>query len=249
MSEGLEKKVIIVTGSNGLIGREVVDLLCRKKANVIGLDLENPNDDRVRFIKCDVTSQDEIDAAIETILSENKRIDGLVNSAYPRTKDWGTEFENVPFSSWQRNVDMQLNSTFYLCQKVLKVMKQQKEGSIVNIGSIYGVVGNDFTIYEGYGGTSPGAYTAVKGGIINFSRYLASYYGKDNIRVNCVSPGGVLDESKQHPSFIERYSEKSPMKRLGNPEEMAGPVAFLLSAEASYITGHNLMVDGGWTAI
>lgn len=128
-------------------------------------------------------------------------------------------------------------------------MKEQNFGSIVNVASIYGVVGNDFTIYEGYGGTSPAAYAAIKGGIINFSRYLASYYGKYNIRVNCVSPGGILDTAHQNASFIERYSEKSPLKRLGNPEEIAPAINFLLSDEASFITGHNLMVDGGWTAI
>ena len=119
----------------------------------------------------------------------------------------------------------------------------------MNIASIYGVVGNDFTLYEEYGGTSPAAYSAIKGGIINFSRYLASYYGKYNIRVNCVSPGGILDEKNQDLSFIKKYSNKSPLKRLGNPEEIAPAITFLLSDEASFVTGHNLMVDGGWTSI
>ena len=170
------------------------------------------------------------------------RIDGLVNLAYPRTKDWGLKFEDISLESWRTNVDMQLNSVFYICQQVLEIMKNQHSGSIVNIGSIYGVVGNDFTIYEDYGGTSAAAYSAIKGGIINFTRYLASYYGKYNIRVNCVSPGGILDEKNQHPSFIKRYSDKSPLKRLGNPEEIAPAITFLLSDEAS-ITD---MFNGGW---
>jgi NAD(P)-dependent dehydrogenase (short-subunit alcohol dehydrogenase family) len=95
-----------------------------------------------------------------------------------------------------------MNSCFFFCQKVLEIMKGQMFGSIVNIASIYGTVGNDFTVYEGYGGTSPAAYSAIKGGIINFTRYLASYLGKYGIRVNSVSPGGIKD--RQHPSFIER---------------------------------------------
>lgn len=244
----LKDKVIIVTGSNGLIGKEVVTRLQDLKATVVALDL-NKNNSEDHFIKCDLTSERDIENVIESILTKYERIDGLVNLAYPRTADWGTKFEEIPLSSWQKNIDMQLNSSFYLCQVILKIMTKQGSGSIVNIGSIYGVVGNDFSLYEEFGGTSPAAYAAIKGGIINLTKYLASYYGKSGIRVNCVSPGGILDESQQHPSFIKRYSEKSPMGRLGKPEEMVAPIAFLLSDGASYITGHNLLVDGGWTAI
>ena len=126
-------------------------------------------------------------------------------------------------------------------------MAVQNSGAIVNIASIYGVVGNDFTLYEEYGGTSPAAYSAIKGGIINFTRYLASYYGKKGIRINCVSPGGIFDH--QNPSFVARYEAKVPMGRLGNPDDIAPSVSFLLSDEAKYITGQNLIVDGGWTCI
>ena len=246
---GLKDKVIIVTGGNGLIGKHIVDFAKKAGAKVVNVDISNVDDIESGVLNTDITTERGITELLEKVISKYGRVDGLVNNAYPRTKDWGTKVEEIPFESWQKNVDLQMNSVFLLCQKTLDIMRIQKSGSIVNIASIYGVVGNDFSLYEEYGGTSPAAYSAIKGGIINLTRYLSSYYGKYNIRINCVSPGGVLDEKQQHPSFIKRYSEKSPLKRLANPEEIAPAVVFLLSDFASFITGHNLMVDGGWTAI
>lgn len=199
----LKDKVIIVTGGSGLIGRYILSDLRRYGAIVINAEISVATDWEQGNVHCDITSPDSVKELVTGVMERYKRVDGLVNNAYPRTRDWGVRFEDVPYDSWQKNVDMQMNSVFLLCQTVLKYMKVQGSGSIVNIGSIYGVVGNDFTIYEGYGGTSPAAYCAIKGGIINFSRYLASYFGKCGIRVNCVSPGGIKDQ--QHPSFIERY--------------------------------------------
>ncbi len=246
-SERLKGKVIIITGGGGLIGKPIVSHLKQNGAIVINAEISVDTNWNTGDYMCDITDEGSVVELIDAVIEKYGRIDGLVNNAYPRTEDWGLKFEDINFKSWQKNVDMQMNSVFLICQKVLEHMKVSKSGSIVNIASIYGVVGNDFTIYEGYGGTSPAAYSAIKGGVINFSRYLASYFGKHNIRVNCISPGGIKDV--QHPSFIERYEAKSPLKRMGNAEEIAPSVTFLLSDEASFITGHNLMVDGGWTAI
>lgn len=243
----LKDKIIIVTGGSGLIGREIIKYLFDEGAIAVNAEINVATDIEKKLVNCDITSEISISSCVDIVMKKYGRIDGLVNNAYPRTTDWGSKFEDVPLESWRKNVDMQMNSTFFFCQKVLEIMKKQGYGAVVNIASIYGVVGNDFTIYEGYGGTSPAAYSAIKGGIINFTRYLASYFGKYGIRVNCVSPGGIKD--RQHPSFIERYENKSPLKRMGRAEEIAPAAAFLLSDDASYITGHNLMVDGGWTAI
>lgn len=249
MSDRLKDKIVILTGASGLIGKATRSHLLLNGAKVISVDKNMITDPESLSYNYDITNEVEIDSLLTGVMNTCGRIDGLVNLAYPRTKDWGLKFEDIPLDSWRENVNMQMNSVFYICQQVLEIMRKQQSGSIVNIASIYGVVGNDFTLYEEYGGTSPAAYSAIKGGIINFSRYLASYYGKYNIRVNCVSPGGILDEKNQQSSFIKRYSDKSPLKRLGNPEEIAPAITFLLSDEASFITGHNLMVDGGWTSI
>jgi len=243
----LKDKIIIVTGGSGLIGKELVADINRNGGKAINADIGVETNLQSGTLKMNITDDLSIQNGIDLLVEEFGRIDGLVNSAYPRTKDWGTKFEEIDPASWRANVDMQLNSYFVCCQKVLKIMATQNSGAIVNIASIYGVVGNDFTLYEEYGGTSPAAYSAIKGGLINFTRYLASYYGLKGIRVNCVSPGGIFDH--QHPSFVSRYEAKVPMGRLGKPDDIAPAVSFLLSGDAKYITGQNLIVDGGWTTI
>ena len=243
----LKDKIIIVTGGSGLLGKEIISDINRKGGLAINADISVNTNLKEGVLQMDITNDKSIQNGINLIVENFGRIDGLVNNAYPRTKDWGAKFEDIDPESWRKNINMQLNSYFVCSQKVLKIMTAQHYGAIVNIASIYGVVGNDFTLYEEYGGTSPAAYSAIKGGLINFTRYLASYYGKKGIRVNCVSPGGIFDH--QHLSFITKYEAKVPMGRLGNPDDISPAVSFLLSEEAKYITGQNLIVDGGWTCI
>ena len=242
----LKDKIIIVTGGNGLLGKEMVNDITEKGGVAICADISVDTDLSLNTLKLDVTSESSIINAYKLVNNYYGQIDGLVNNAYPRTQDWGNEFEDIKLASWQKNVDFQMNSVFVCIQKIVPYLLKSK-GNIINIGSIYGVVGNDFTVYENTGLTSAAAYSAIKGGLINFTRYLASYYGKDAVRVNLVSPGGVLDN--QHPTFIKQYNHKVPMKRMANPNDIAPSVSFLLSDEARYITGQNLIVDGGWTCI
>lgn len=241
----LEDKVIIVTGGSGLIGSSIL-----KHVELLGgtcYSFDKVKSPIGRHIECDITSSDSIRNAINRVFSIEKRIDGFVNNAYPRTSDWGADFLSMTEDSLEKNISWQLNSYIICCQEIIKYMLEQQSGSIINVASIYGIVGNDFTIYEGSSLNPPAPYSAIKGGLINFTRFLASKYGKNNIRVNAVSPGGIFDN--QPSSFVQAYEKKVPMKRMGKPEDIAPAISFLLSDDAGYITGHNLVVDGGWTAI
>ncbi len=243
----LKDKIIIITGGNGLLGSEIINKIELAGGTCINIDINHESTLDLSRIQCDITNYNDVIVAVEKIISKYNRIDGLVNNAYPRTKDWGLKFEDIPINSWQQNIDYQLNSYFFITQQVSKFMSSQKKGSIVNIGSIYGQVGPDFTLYEGTGMTMPAAYSAIKGGIINLTRYLASYFGHLNIRVNSISPGGIYDN--QNPIFVENYCSKVPMKRLGLPNDISPAVVFFLSDFSNYITGQNLNIDGGWTSI
>lgn len=245
----MDNQIIIVTGGSGLLGKSIVQLLIKKNRIVVNFDVVdfNYSHSNYFYINTDITNPISIDKSIMEVTSKIGPIYGLVNNAYPRTKDWGTKFNEITFGSWSKNVDMQLNSLFYITQKCCEMMSENREGSVVNIASIYGVVGNDMTVYEGTELNPPAAYSAVKGGIINFTKYLASYYGPKSIRVNCVSPGGIFDN--QNEIFVKKYCQKVPLKRMGKPEDISPSVSFLLSDDSKYITGHNLLVDGGWTAV
>lgn len=242
----VKDKVIVITGASGLIGKEIVSSLKNREAKVISTDIYFDNQLDECFI-LDITNEHSIKSVVLEIVKKYGRIDGWVNNAYPRTGDWGKKLEDIPFESWRKNVDMHLNGYYLCCQVVLEHMKKQHFGSLVNMSSIYGMVAPDFYIYEGTSMTMPAAYSAIKGGINNLSKYLASYYGHHNIRVNIVSPGGIFDS--QPDAFVNKYNQKVPLKRMGQPKDIMGAIHFLLSDDSSYITGHNLVVDGGLTII
>lgn len=243
----LKDKIVLITGGNGLLGKEFVNNCSANGAIVINGDISNVTNLKKGKLKLDITDDISISQGINLIIEKYGKIDGLVNNAYPRTKDWGTDFLNIKADSWRDNVNMQMNGYVLCCQKAIQQMKNQGNGSIVNISSIYGVVSNDPTLYVEAKMNTAAEYTAIKGGLINFTKYIASFYGEFGIRSNCVSPGGIFDN--QPEPFVKKYEERVPLKRMGNPEDIAPAVSFLLSDEAKYITGHNLMVDGGWTII
>lgn len=239
-------KVVIVTGGSGLIGSEVMRELRDKGYRPVNFDLSVQNDLGNGTCQCDITNPESVNRAIKEVVDAYGSIDGLVNNAYPRTSDWGKPVDEILIESWKKNVDMQMNSVFYITQQVLQQMVERKSGSVVNIASIYGVVGNDPTLYENTGISAPAAYSAIKGGLINLTRYLASHYGQHGIRVNALSPGGIFDH--QDPKFVEAYERRVPMRRMGTPNDIAPVVQFLLSDDAKYVTGQNIVVDGGYTA-
>lgn len=251
-------KVAFVTGGTGLIGREISKALASAGGRTVILDIDEKRAEFeinemleagyvVDYEYFDITDLSNIDSHVKQLKEKYGAIDIWVNSAYPRTDDWGNNVEGLTLDSWRKNLDMHLNGYSWASRCVAVVMKEQGSGSIINMGSIYGVVGNDFTVYEGTGITGPMAYAVVKGGIVNLTRYLAAYFGKNNVRVNTVCPGGIFDH--QDTVFVKNYASRTPLKRMGRPDEIASVVLFLASEAASYITGATVMVDGGWTAI
>jgi NAD(P)-dependent dehydrogenase (short-subunit alcohol dehydrogenase family) len=242
----IKNKILVVTGGNGLLGKHMINTFRENGAIAIALDIKFDHQGEDDFVM-DITNENSVICVVEEIIEKYKRIDGWINNAYPRTNDWGNKFENILFESWCKNVDMHLNGYFLCCQIVLNQMQKQNYGSLINMSSIYGLLGPDFTVYDGTEMTMPAAYSAIKGGLNNLTRYLASYYGKNQIRINTVSPGGIFDN--QPESFVNQYNKKVPLKRMGTPKDIVSAVYYLVTDESSYVTGHNLIVDGGWTII
>lgn len=250
----LSDSIAVVAGGAGLIGTALCEGLADHSATVVVADaatergeaLADELGDDAEFLRVDITDVDSVGEMVETVLDRHGRIDAFVNCSYPRNENYGQRYEDVTVEDWRENLDLHLNSYFVAAHAVsLAMMDQDEGGSIVNLGSTYGVQAPDFSVYEGTEMTSPVEYAAVKGGILNLTRYMASYLGEHGVRVNAISPGGVFDE--QHPEFVDRYEKRTPLGRMATPEDFEGAVVYLASDASRYVTGHNLVVDGGWT--
>jgi NAD(P)-dependent dehydrogenase (short-subunit alcohol dehydrogenase family) len=251
----LTGKTALVTGGAGLIGEALCEALADHGATVVvgdvavdpGRDLADRLGADVEFRELDITSEASVEETIDAIRADHRQLDVLVNSAYPRNEHYGRPYEEVAFEDWQENLDLHLNG--YFCTSYhasLAMLDDEVAGSIINLGSTYGVRAPEFSVYDGTDMTSPVEYAGIKGGIVNLTRYLASYLGEDGIRANTLSPGGVFAD--QHPSFVEAYERRTMLGRMAEPEDLKGPVVFLASDASRYVTGHNLLVDGGWTS-
>ena len=263
----LKNKVAFVIGGLGLIGREVSIAFASAGAKTIVLDLlDNKGQAFEEEMKkggydlvykhFDCTKVEKLDKSFVKILDQFNCPDIFINCSYPRTKNWGkSSFKDITLEAYRNHVDIFMNTYAWLARLAAETMvKRKKTGSIIQLGSTYGVVGQDLTLYEGTEMQENMAYAAIKGGITNLTRLMSSYYGQYNIRVNTLCPGGleghVAGRSyKQSSVFIEKYNKKTPLKRLGKAEEIASVALFLASDAASYLTGSTIMVDGGWTAI
>ena len=267
-----DNKVVVLIGGKGYLGRNfskailgfggvlhTLDIDTTEYEEITELKQKYP--DRFSLHKVDCTRKDEIAMARDLILDKEKHIDVLINTTTMKSNDFYRPFEEVSLEGWNIGLLGNLTIPFLTIQVFIPIMVKQQMGSIINIASHYGIVGNDQRIYEGsnlhevYIKDNPnikrvyshGVYNAAKGGLINFTRYLAAYYGKDNIRVNCISPGGIYQKDENDP-FVKKYSERTPLGRKARPDEINGAVIFLASDASTYVTGHNLVVDGGWTA-
>lgn len=251
----LSQKLIVVTGA-GLIGKELIKGLASMGGQVIigekekkkGRELEDlciREGLNVHYENLDIFKEESVDEFISNILKRYKKIDGWVNTAYPRTKDWGHKDQLLNYNSWKKNVNLHLGGYYLTSIKAAEIMKKQKFGSIINFSSIYGISAPDFSIYENTNMTTPIPYPAIKGGIIMLTKYIASFYGKYKIRANVIAPGGIYDN--QPKDFVNKYISKTPLGRMGRAEDIVGTVIFLMSDASNYITGTVHVIDGGWT--
>lgn len=265
----LHGRVAVVTGGAGLLGRGYVETLCRAGAAVVVADIDGPRaedlagemagcaEGRVLAVQTDVASPDSVRAMVKRTLDELGRLDILVNNAAIDPKvdrahasAHTDRFEDYPFDLWQRSLDVNVTGAYLCAQAAVVPMLQAGRGAIVNVSSIYGLVGPDQRLYERDDDAprtiKPVTYSVGKSAMLGLTRYLAAYLGPQSIRVNTLTLGGVFNDHDE--GFVERYSRRTPLGRMAHKHEYNDALLFLVSDASSYMTGANLVVDGGWTA-
>ncbi|MCS6908395.1 MAG: SDR family oxidoreductase [Anaerolineales bacterium] len=259
-------RVAIVTGGAGLLGREFCRTLAEAGAKVVVADLNEEaaaataeslsrQGQQALPLQVDVTSPISVRQMIAQTLEAFGAVDILVNSAAldpkfdPQHSAHSTDFEDYPLELWNRALAVNLTGVFLCCQAAIPPMLRQGKGVIINIASIYGLNAPDQRIYQRPGHPpqyKPAYYTVTKAGVLGLTAYLAAYYGARNIRVNALTPGGVYNQHDEE--FVRAYSARTMLGRMANLDELNGALLFLASDASAYVTGANLIVDGGWTA-
>jgi NAD(P)-dependent dehydrogenase (short-subunit alcohol dehydrogenase family) len=259
----LSNRTVVITGGGGILGTRVTQALARAGARVAVIEPDLAKAEAACAgvdaglagealpFAADVTDPASVERALLGIEAAFGQVDGLINNAAVKSENFFEPFETFPLADWKQVMDVNLNGAFVCCQVFGRGMAQRKRGAIINTLSIYGVVAPDQRIYEGsmyegYAINTPAVYSASKAGMLGLTRYLAAYWGHCGVRVNAVSPGGVF--SGQNDTFVKRYSERVPMGRMARDDEMSGAAIYLLSDAASYVTGQNLVIDGGLSA-
>jgi NAD(P)-dependent dehydrogenase (short-subunit alcohol dehydrogenase family) len=258
----LDGKVVLLTGGAGILGRKFTQALAFHGAKVILLDREQPVldevvdtinrqfPDRCFGYAIDITQQESLCEVNDEIKGHFGDINVLINNAATKSPNFFEPFETFPMEDWEHVMSVNVTAMALCCQVFGSPMAERGSGSIINTLSIYGIVAPDQRIYEGsmYEGkeiNTPAVYSTSKAAAWGLTKYLASYWGKNNVRVNAVTPGGVY--SGQNDIFVDRYSARIPLGRMAQQDEISGAVVFLASDASSYITGQNLIVDGGLT--
>ena len=253
----LKGKTAVVTGGAGYLGTAISETLAELGANLVlasrdRAKCQEKSEEILRLtggsvqavaLELDVLSKDSANRFFAEVHQHFNAIDILVNNAWSGNKN---TWESITDEDWEHDIDMSLNSVFRLTKAAFPDLKTTR-GVILNIASMYGHIGPDYRIYDGKQFANPPSYGAAKAGVIQFTKYLASFLSPYGIRVNALSPGAFPHPPTQkHEEFMQRLASKNPMNRIGQPEELKGAVALLCSDAGSYITGQNLCVDGGW---
>ncbi len=254
----LKNKTVYIFGGLGRIGLEVVQGLLDYSANVILIDRQSPtalisslkNNPNLKLFQVYSDEVEDAESVFVEAINNFGCPDVFINCSYPRTKDWASNsFSEISLDSMRKNIDIHLNSYIWIAKLAADCMKENnKTGSIILTSSIYGLKAQDPNLYKGTNISENLTYGIIKAGVIQGSRQMASYFGQFNIRVNTICPGGVQDQN-MNKNFMNRYSTKTPLKRMAAPQDLVGAYLFLSSDLSSYITGETLMVDGGFSII